>query len=114
MYVSATDLGYDAVYKGWCLLRKLDGRGDEAEKLSNIFNKYFFNMKFIESIDKICKSPVMDIAAVIKVTMTLNLLCGMLRPLVNSNKYLSEADYEKVCVFCMTWAIGGVLEATDR
>ena len=93
------------------MARKLDGRGDEAEKLSNIINKYFFTMRIIEAIDKICRNAVMEIAAVIKVTMTLNLLNGILRPLVNSNKYLSEADYEKVCVFCMTWAIGGTLEA---
>ena len=109
--MSPTDLGYEAVYRGWCMARKLDGRGDEAEKLSNIINKYFFTMRIIEAIDKICRNAVMEIAAVIKVTMTLNLLNGILRPLVNSNKYLSEADYEKVCVFCMTWAIGGTLEA---
>lgn len=67
-------------------------------------------MRIMESIDKICKSPTMDISHVIKVTMTLNLLNGILKPLVNSNKTLSEADYEKVVVFSLAWAVGGIFE----
>jgi len=65
----------------------------------------------MESIDKICRNPVMEISHVIRVTMTLNLLNGILRPLVNSNKTLTESDYEKVVVYALTWAVGGVFEA---
>ena len=53
----------------------------------------------------------MEISHVIRVTMTLNLLNGILRPLVNSNKTLTESDYEKVVVYALTWAVGGVFEA---
>jgi len=41
VYISPTDLGYEAVYKGWVLARKAEGRGDEAEKLGNLMTKYF-------------------------------------------------------------------------
>jgi len=41
VYISPTDLGYEAVFKGWVLLRKSEGRSDEAEKLGNLMNKYF-------------------------------------------------------------------------
>lgn len=71
-------------------------------------------MRILESMDKIAKAPTMDISHVIKVTMTLNLLNGILRPLVNSNKILTESDYEKVVVYALTWAIGGIYEVQDR
>jgi dynein heavy chain len=47
-------------------------------------------MKMMESIDKICKAPVMEISFVCRVIMTLNLLNGILKPLVQSNKTLTE------------------------
>ena len=114
VYISPTDLGYEAVYKGWVLMRKADGRSDEAEKIGVLLNKYFSTMKILESIEKICRSPVMEISNVIKVLMTLNVLVGIIKPLVSSNKTLTEADYEKVIVYALTWAIGGVMEAQDR
>lgn len=104
-------MGYEAVFKGWVISRKQEGRGDEAEKLSNLLNKYFTQMKIMESTDKICKAPVMEVSHVCRVTMTLNLLAGILRPLVSTNKTLSEADYEKVIVYALCWAVGGVFEA---
>jgi dynein heavy chain len=39
-------------------------------------------MKIMESIEKICRNPVMDISFVVKVIMTLNIITGILRPLV--------------------------------
>jgi len=95
-------------------MRKADGRSDEAEKIGVLLNKYFSTMKILESIEKICRSPVMEISNVIKVLMTLNVLVGIIKPLVSSNKTLTEADYEKVIVYALTWAIGGVMEAQDR
>jgi dynein heavy chain len=56
----------------------------------------------------------MEISYVIRIVMTLNVLVGILRPLVQSNKTLTETDYEKVIVYAITWAIGGVFEAQDR
>jgi formylmethanofuran dehydrogenase subunit E-like metal-binding protein len=48
---------------------------------------------------------------------TINLVNGLLKPLstnVNANVKLSNQDYEKVVVFCLAWAIGGLYEAAER
>lgn len=68
----------------------------------------------MESVDKKCKRAVIDISYVMKVTQTLNLLNGILKPLVNANKTLTEQDYEKVVVFALSWALGGIFEVADR
>lgn len=42
VYVSTTDLGYQSVYEGWLCARKSKlGRVKEAERLGNLFKKYF-------------------------------------------------------------------------
>jgi hypothetical protein len=53
----------------------------------------------------------------LKVINTLNLVNGLLKPLTssaNSNTKLSNNDYEKVVVYSLAWAIGGVYEAAER
>jgi dynein heavy chain len=110
VYISPTDLGYEAIFKGWILARKQEGRSEEAEKIGNLLNKYFSQLKILESIEKICKAPVMEINYVCKVIMTLNMLVGILKPLVQANKTLTESDYERVVVYALTWAVGGIFE----
>ena len=115
VYVSATDLGHEPVIKGWILGRKAGSKeNEEADRLNSILMKYFITNRLIESLDKICKSPVMDVSLLIKITNTLNLLTGMLKPLNILNKVLSEQDYEKIIIYCITWAVGGVYEMQDR
>ena len=70
--------------KSWVMARKVElNRGEEYEKLNNIFNKYIFNMKLFESITKAVKAPVMDISDMIRVTEFLNLLAGLIYKLVD-------------------------------
>lgn len=68
----------------------------------------------MELLDKVCKNAVIDISYVMKVTQTLNLLNGILKPLVSVNKTLTEQDYERVLIFALTWGLGGVFEVPDR
>lgn len=59
----------------------------------------------------------MIISTPLKVINTLNLVNGLLKPLMsntNVNMKLSVADYEKVVVYSMAWAIGGLYEAPER
>jgi hypothetical protein len=44
----------------------------------------------------------------------LNLLTGLLVPLVDKNIMASEDEYEKYFVFSMVWSMGGVVEHGDR
>ena len=58
--MSPVDLGYESIYKGWLKSRKANtGRGDEVEKLDKIFNKYFVQMRIIESTEKAMREPAM-------------------------------------------------------
>jgi dynein heavy chain len=41
-------------------------------------------------------------------------MTGFLIPFVNSNKTLSDEEYEKLVIFSMVWSLGGILEASDR
>lgn len=79
VYVSPTDLGYDAVIEGWLRFRKASGRAEESDKLGVILRKYLINMRFIELQAKECKEPMMDVSPVINVLNTLNLLTGCLQ-----------------------------------
>lgn len=114
VYISPTDLGYENTMAGWLKGRKESGRADEADKLTNIMNKYFTATKMLDIIDKVCKEPMMKLDPVCKIIQVLNLLVGLLEPYVKSNKTLSEQALEKIAVFAIVWGVGGVYEPADR
>jgi len=80
VYVSPTDLGYESVLDGWiCMRRNRFSRAEEPDKIKALFDKYFTNMKIMESIFRICqREPVMELSEVLRVTNFLNLLGGVL------------------------------------
>ena len=67
-------------------------------------------MRLFETAQKAIKNNVMEISDIIRVTQFLNLLTGLIQPLVNQNKYASDEEYEKYFIFSMVWAVGGLLE----
>lgn len=118
VYISASDLGYEALYMGWCSLRSSERSADEANILRDQFVKYFDTWKICDAVEKTIKNPpVISISTPLKVINTLNLVNGLLKPLssnANANIRLSNQDYEKVVVFSLAWAIGGLYEAAER
>lgn len=87
---------------------------EEAQNLLKYLNKYFLQHDIIRNVAKAIKNtPVMQIESNIKVSNTVNLLNGMLRSLP-AGKYLPEKDYEKMVVFAISWAIGGLYEYNER
>jgi dynein heavy chain len=90
------------------------GRADESEKLNKLFNKYFYQGEIVENLDRTCRNPMMSLSAIIRITNFLNLLTGSLVQYVNSNKTLTEEEYEKYLIFSITWAFGGIFEVPDR
>lgn len=56
---------------------------------------------------------MMDLSPPMKITNTLSLINGMLKVLTPGSK-LSDVDYEKVVVFAISWAVGGLYEAVER
>jgi len=79
-----------------------------------LITKYFFTGKLVENLADTCRNAVMSISPILKITNFINLLTGCLLPYVNSNKTLSEEDYEKYIIFSLTWALGGIYEMADR
>jgi dynein heavy chain, axonemal len=114
VYVSSTDLGYEPIIKGWILSRKQMNRSEEAERIGNILKKWVMSGNLIDNIEKMLKFPVMELSILCKIINLLNLLTGCLMPLINSNKILTEADYEKFVIYSLVWAVGGVYEYSDR
>lgn len=115
VYVSPTDLGYIPVLKSWLLNRKVElNRSEESEKLTTLFNKYIFNMNLFESLQMAIKQNCMEISDVMRATQFMNLLNGLLAPLVEKNQTATDDEYEKYVIFSMVWAVGGLLEHSDR
>jgi len=114
--VSEKDLGFEPVIEGWIQQRNKDSalaskgsetsskpsvdklfNKDDASRVQGIFDKWFVKHKAIDVMDKIgFKNPTMEIAQILKATMSLNLLNGILLPFLTSktfNKNFNEAEY---------------------
>lgn len=89
-------------------------RSEEVDKLTTLFNKYIFNMKLFETLQAAIKQNCMNISDVMRATQFMNLLTGLLQPLVEKNHTATDDEYEKYMVFSMVWAVGGLLEHADR
>lgn len=115
VFVSAIDLGFKPVYQGWLLKRKKDqSRGEESDKLERLFDKYFEQFKVAEFEEKQMKNQTMELSTICKIQQLLNILTGILMPLVNNNKTLNETDYEKIFLYCLSWAFAGTYESKER
>lgn len=56
---------------------------------------------------------MMDVSVPMKITNTLSLINGMLKSLPAGSK-MSDVDYERVVVYSIAWAVGGLYEAAER
>lgn len=56
---------------------------------------------------------MMDVSLPMKIVNTLSLVNGMLKNVSPGVKLLDQ-DYEKLVVYALSWAIGGLYEAAER
>jgi dynein heavy chain len=76
--------------------------------------KYFDDFRIVQTLEKAIKNPpMMDVSLPMKIVNTLSLVNGLLKNVPIGTK-LSDADYERVMVFSISWAIGGLYEAAER
>jgi len=68
----------------------------------------------MENLQKQCKEPMMNISFVIMITNVLNLVTGLLMPYADNKASLEQEQLEKLVVFAIAWAVGGVYEFHDR
>lgn len=114
IYISPNDLGTTAVYEGWCQLRAIERSQDEANILKRLLKKYFEDMKIVQTLDKNIKNPpMMDVSLPMKMVNTMSLINGLLKNVQPGTK-LADADYERIVVYSVSWAVGGLYEAAER
>ena len=136
IYVSDTDLGYVPIMEGWVKQRIEDKKaGDKVEEIklrnqiTKLFNPtegasilkilktYFVDHQIIEVVERITmKNPIMYLPPVLKMTMTLNMLNGMLPPASTgkSHKRFSEKEYNKMALYSIIWGVAGIYEPAER
>ena len=115
VYVSSTDLGFESLYKGWLLQRKVVlNRVEEVDKLTPLFEKYFQQLKIVTYEEKQLKNAPIELSSICKVTNFLNLLTGILLPLVSQARFLNSSEYERVFLWCLSWAFAGIYEEKER
>ncbi len=56
---------------------------------------------------------MMDLSIPIKITNTMSLINGLLKNVPPGTK-LPDIEYEKIVVFAISWAVGGLYEASER
>jgi len=65
-------------------------------------------------LEKAIKNPpMMDVSLAMKIMNTLSLINGLLKTVPAGTK-LSDLDYEKLVVYSLSWAVGGLYEAAER
>ena len=126
IYVSDSELGWEPVVASW-LQRQLEA---EASALRPCFDRLVAPLlDFI----RISLKPVMHNETVCQVNTLLTLLTGVLKPLGGgggaggasasgsgagpaspSGAALSADHYERLFLYCAAWALGGLLDVSDR
>lgn len=71
-------------------------------------------MNLFVTLQQAIKVNCMSISDVMRVTQFLNLLTGLLQPLVDKNQSATDEEYEKYLIFSLVWSVGGLLEHSDR
>ena len=67
-----------------------------------------------QTLEKSIKNPpMMDVSPAMKISNTMSLINGLLKNVPAGTK-LSDADYEKIVVYAVAWAVGGLYEASER
>lgn len=68
----------------------------------------------VQALEKSIKNPpMMDVSLPMKIINTMSLINGILKGVPPGSK-LTDLDYEKVVVYAISWAVGGLYEAAER
>ena len=62
------------------------------------------------------KNPIMKLFPVLKMTMTLNMLNGLIPPLSTNKggKRFTKADYNRMIIYSIMWGVAGIYETKER
>ena len=114
IFVSETELGWKPMVDSW-----LDTRAKhESAALKPLFEKYvdaLLDVIRIECKPVMAGSPWAHVSRdFCQVSTLVTLLKGILKPSEESGEHLSSGHYERMFLYCCTWALGGLLDMKDR
>jgi dynein heavy chain len=123
IFVSATDLGWEALVNSWLLLRNDLGsnRDQEVETLRPLFMKFLAEpppnsglcVNFYDWRMRNLR-PCMEANDSILTVNMLNLLSACLKTSVEVNEVLTPEGYQRLLAYCVAWGFGGLLEMEER
>ena len=107
IYVSDSELGWEPVIKSWLARRD----AAEATILQPLFDKYV--NRLLDFI-RLNLRPVMYNEQVCQVNTLSTLLNGYIKSFRDLGRQMNEVTYERIFLFCLTWALGSLLEMKER
>jgi len=123
IYVSASDLSWEALMQSW-LIQRPDlnpNRAAEADILKGLLEKWLKTAPpnggaAMDLFDWCMRNikKVMPANDSIVMVNTLNILSAALKPCVEDNYILSEDAYRRVLCWSVMWGFGGLLEPDER
>ncbi|CAG9462434.1 unnamed protein product [Pedinophyceae sp. YPF-701] len=113
IYVSDTELGWKPVVTSWLQRRKADlSRGQECELLEPMFEK--FAEPVLEQMRIGHIKNAMQNQPVCMITSLLDLLRAILAPFVSDGAFCPEDHLERLFLYALCWAVGGVVDLKGR
>lgn len=116
IFVSPTDLFWRPLIETWCRDR-IEIKGTcNPEEQAWITE---FTAKYIEKSDLMQVLArdyffVMPCPEVVRITQMLNLLQALLQQYILKQEVIDKPALEKLFIYCLTWALGGLFETEDR
>lgn len=114
IFVSATDLYWEALVETWIKDRQEERRtSDEGQWVNDLINKYIVKPNTFVTIKK-SLVYAMNAPEVVRITMLLNLMSALLKPLQDAGESVNKQAFEKLFVYAFAWSMGGLFEAEER
>ena len=119
IYVSGSDLDWTCLVDSWLMHRNDDKSGSnnrdvEVDIIRGLVDKWIKGPDLMDWMRRNLNSRVMTVNDSIVISNFLNLLTGLLKAHTEVNEILSEAAYQRLVMYALAWAFGGLLEAEDR
>ena len=115
VYVSDTDLGWAPLLETWIedniTAKKIST--EDAESIREFVQKYMANNDIFDYLLK-NQVYVMYTPEVIRTSNLINLFNACLQVYWNNNDNLSAIQLEKLFIYCLAWALGGLFETEER
>ena len=116
VYVSDTDLGWYPLFHTWIEDRLTEKiiTSDDAENIKGFVKKYLKDPNTFEHLAK-SYNYVMSTPEIIRSSNLINLFDACLKPFYDKSENISNPlQLEKIFVYAMSWAIGGLFETEER